>query len=855
MIEMNENDIRHALSILKLPGEVFEIRTLDARKQGSYKTGTISGYFDNIDSCIDQLKRLEAASGVYFTLNKIDPALLARRVNRLDYGGATTSDTNILRREWLILDADPVRPSGISSTGEEKQAARGVAREVYGRLAERGWPKPIVCDSGNGWHLLYRIDLPSQDSGLITRVINGVADRFDTDKVEIDRTMFNPSRIAKLYGTLAAKGDATKDRPHRQSKFIDVPLVLEPVTEEQLGALADECQPQQTPSPQTTNAGRDSAFDMEGFLARCDIAWKKRGPWRDGATKWELEQCPFCGNGKNGSTVFLFPDNRRGFKCQHNSCHGIGWKEFRAKVDTGYVAAHAVLPRRQNGELGATHSAEAAMTQTKPADLQVTPRPLSELLDAVSEVLRRYVVFPLQEQASVIALWVAHTWTVDAFDFTPYLHVFSAEKRSGKSRLLDVLELLVKTPWRDAGATEAVLFRKIERDKPTLLSDEIDTVFHTKKNDGMENIRRMFNLGFTRGNKVSRCVGQNTNFDIQEFDPFCPKVLCGIGRCLPDTVADRALSIELVRQSIEERAERFRVRDARELVASIRAELQAWAEQPGLVDRLKAARPQAPAEIRDRQEEICEPLLAIADLAGGSWPEIGRAALVGLCAQEEDASTGVRLLGDIKNVFDEANAGRLTTRSIIEGLVAIEDDRPWALWFEDALRQDKLKAAAARLARRLKGYKVKPCKIRIGEETAQGYYRADFQNAWKRYLPALAPPSRLNGTNGTNGTKPQFTSENHVPTFVPSTRNVPTSVPTTRNTFYEVKTQNVPSVPSVPSNPKTERVPTATANNTEQDGTEDQLIQDAMHMFNAVPSGYLEGHCQKIEHSSLTSSN
>jgi hypothetical protein len=100
---------------------------------------------------------------------------------------------------------------------------------------------------------------------------------------------------------------------------------------------------------------------------------------------------------------------------------------------------------------------------------------------------------------------------------------------SGKSRLLDVLELWVKNPWRDSGATEAVLFRKIERDKPTLLSDEIDTVFHSKANDGLQNIRRMVNLGFTRGNKVSRCEGANTKFDIVEFDPFCPKVLCGIG--------------------------------------------------------------------------------------------------------------------------------------------------------------------------------------------------------------------------------------------------------------------------------------------------------------------------------------
>lgn len=834
MSEINETDIRYALSVLKEPGEVFEVRALDAKLDGGYKTSPVSGYFDDPGSCVKELQRLFVArddyktpKGIYITLNAIDPALLARRVNRLDYSKTTTSDTNVIRRKWLLIDTDPVRPSDISASEPEKQAARELAREIYSALKARGWPEPVICDSGNGWHLLYRIDLPAQDDKLIERVVNGIADKFESEKVDIDRTMFNPARITKLYGTLAAKGDNTKDRPHRLSRVHKVPVELVPVSEAQLRSLADEWAPvPSAPGPVSSNG--QAPFDMESFLSRHGVAWKKRGPWGGGATKWELEQCPFCGNGRNGSIVSLAPDGTRGFKCQHSSCVDKHWKEFRAKVDPFYTPKPSYVSSQSKPDKAKTKFATVETPQEP-----VTPRPLGELLGAISGILRRYVVFPSQEQATAIALWVAHTWTVDAFDFTPYLHVFSQEKRSGKSRLLDVLELLVKAPWRDAGATEAVLFRKIERDKPTLLSDEIDTVFHSKKNDGMENIRRMFNLGFTRGNKVSRCVGQNTSFDIQEFDPFCPKVLCGIGRCLPDTVADRALAIELVRQSSEEKAERFRARDARELVADIRAELQAWAEQPGLIDKLKAARPQAPAEIRDRQEEICEPLIALADLAGDTWPEIARTALVGLCAQEEDASTGVRLLCDIKHVFDEAGTDRLTTRSIIEGLAGIEDDRPWALWFEDALRQDKLKAAAARLARRLKGYKVKPCKIRLGEETAQGYYRADFQNAWKRYLPPLAPPSRINGTNGTN---PQFKRENHVPTFVPSTRNVPTSVSTTRNMFYEGETQNVPTVPSVPSIPKGEREPNATANHSEQDGIGDELIADAMQVFNAAPA-------------------
>jgi hypothetical protein len=358
----------------------------------------------------------------------------------------------------------------------------------------------------------------------------------------------------------------------------------------------------------------------------------------------------------------------------------------------------------------------------------------------------------------------------DAFDFTPYLHVFSAEKRSGKSRLLDVFELLVKNPWRDSGATEAVLFRKIERDKPTLLSDEIDTVFHSNANDGLQNIRRMFNLGFTRGNKVSRCEGANTKFDIVEFDPFCPKVLCGIGRCLPDTVADRALPIELVRQTDEHKAKRFRLREARQLVARIRAEIQAWSGQPDLIGALNSARPRMPAKIRDRQEEICEPLIAIADLAGGNWPESARAALVKLCGQEEDASIGVKLLAAIKSIFDETSEDRITTPRLLEALTSIEDE-PWALMFEDALKHGNLQTAAAKLARLLKEYKtpegkkLKPHTIRVGDETPKGFYRSDFELEWKRYLPP-SPETPQQAQQVQHTTENEDTTENIAPDVV-----------------------------------------------------------------------------------------
>src|ERR1051326_4441914 len=220
------------------------------------------------------------------------------------------------------------------------------------------------------------------------------------------------------------------------------------------------------------------------------------------STKGWTAQCPAHDDRTPSLSIGVGDDGRVLLKC------------FAGCSTLDVLSAVGIEPRDLFPQLnGATarkpdkiaHQTPTNATKAESPAPEVQPRSLGEQLDIICTILRHYVVFQFAEQVKVCALWIAHTWVIDAFDFTAYLHVFSAEKRSGKSRLLDVLELLVKAPWRDAGASEAVLFRKIERDKPTLLSDEIDTVFHSKASDGLENIRRMFNLGFTRGNKVSRC--------------------------------------------------------------------------------------------------------------------------------------------------------------------------------------------------------------------------------------------------------------------------------------------------------------------------------------------------------------
>jgi hypothetical protein len=412
--------------------------------------------------------------------------------------------------------------------------------------------------------------------------------------------------------------------------------------------------------------------------------------------------------------------------------------------DIQEAKARLPLPKTLTGITGETKSPP---THIATAERPKPPRPLAELLDDVTGILRRYVVFPQPEQAEVIALWAVHTWVIEAFDFTPYLHVFSAERRSGKSRTLDVLALLVKTPWRTAGVSLAALFRKIDKNKPTLLYDEIDTVFSNSKSDDTKDIQGFLNAGYERGLTFARCVGQNANLDVQDYESFCPKALSGIGKVLPDTTADRCIPIELVRQSREEKAERFRKRDAQAELGGLHAELEAWAQQPGLIEALRKARPRLPEQLNDRLQDACEALVVLADTAGGRWPEQARAALVKLCAQaEEDESVGVQLLKDIKRIFEAEGADKLPTIDILNALVAM-DDRPWALWWLDDLRHDKAQKPASRLAKLIKPYGVKARQIRVEDETLKGYVRADFMEAWKRYLPYTPPQGETSETH------------------------------------------------------------------------------------------------------------
>lgn len=194
-------EIRRAWEVLSDPGDVRELRILDASTPSYRARHTESGYFDNAGDLVKAVLSITIAKGFYLTINPVKPALLARAKNRIRPAGKEplTSDHDILRRCWLPIDLDAERPTGISSSEEEHQAALNHAITVRDAITALEWPEPVLADSGNGAHLLYRVDLPTDDGGLVQRCLNALAARFNIAGVKVDTTTFNPGRIWKLY--------------------------------------------------------------------------------------------------------------------------------------------------------------------------------------------------------------------------------------------------------------------------------------------------------------------------------------------------------------------------------------------------------------------------------------------------------------------------------------------------------------------------------------------------------------------------------------------------------------------------------------------------------------------------------
>lgn len=393
-------------------------------------------------------------------------------------------------------------------------------------------------------------------------------------------------------------------------------------------------------------------------------------------------------------------------------------------------------------------SIEGDIAGEEAAEIEPLPNDaVGGLLEQVADTLERYVVLPGEQERDVLALFAAHTWAADGAHATPYVLVVSPEKRSGKSRLLQVLELVVARPWGVIGASEAAMFRKIAKDKPTLLLDEIDAIFGSNS-ERTEPLRAILNAGNRPGATVARCVGENK--DVEDFPIFCAKVLAGIdsGHRIPDTIRDRAVTISMQRKTGAEPVARFRYRDANAEAQPIRDSFQRWAV--GAVDLLLAANPDLPHELDDRAAEAWEPLFAIADIAGGEWPQRARVAAKALSGEvdRDEVTTGTMLLGAIREAFGDAD--RLTSANLL-GAINADEQLPFGGW------RDGKGIDGRGVARLLKPYGVKPRPINLGgEKRAKGYLRKQFEEPWERWLPT----PDFSVTTVTTVTDPDLVTEN-----------------------------------------------------------------------------------------------
>jgi hypothetical protein len=361
-----EAQVRQFLRVLVAEGAVFEIRVLNCTdRAGSNYPYTVSGYYQHgqIESAVTDIVALDVtgrAPTIYITLNPVNPDLLARSANRLRYRAReTTKDAEVVGRHWMLIDCDPVRPAGISSTDRELALSLAKAEQVRAALSALGWPEPVVLMSGNGYHLLCRIDLSAEDGGLVQRVLGGLADRFDDAAVKIDRSVHNPARITKVAGTVAAgKGDdlvgveGVEDRPHRRARLVSVPEMVGVVSRQLLEELAPKPEPTSSPSPQTTSKPRSNdstvferfdhdAAGVRGYLERHGLTVK--GEKRDGsATLLFLDRCPVnpdCQSVNDSDiAVIVADDGTIAYKNWHNRGEGLRWLDVREALEPGYKA-------------------------------------------------------------------------------------------------------------------------------------------------------------------------------------------------------------------------------------------------------------------------------------------------------------------------------------------------------------------------------------------------------------------------------------------------------------------------------------------------------------------------------------
>jgi hypothetical protein len=381
-VRPDEVAIQKTLAVLLEPGQVVELRALDVSTREYTRPHIESGYFNDYDKLARAAKSLaEVARGVYITPNPVSRALLARAANRIRIPGrrdTLTTNQDIIERKWLLIDVDPIRPSGIAATKEEHQRAIAKALEMRATLLERGWPEPVVGDSGNGGHLLYSIELQNDSDAcdLVRRCLEALAFLFDDRSTSVDTSVFNAARIWKLYGTVSRKGDNVPERPHRLARVLEIPATL---TKVQIGQLQEFGR--RTPadaSRSQRNHPKGGSFDVESWIADHNLDVDGPVEWK-GGKRWIFRACPWNSNHQDRSAFIVqFPTGAVAAGCHHRSCADNNWYTLRDLIEPGWRTRRSPVADQATEE-----------PVIPPADEEeVTPFPVDVLPEAIARFVR-----------------------------------------------------------------------------------------------------------------------------------------------------------------------------------------------------------------------------------------------------------------------------------------------------------------------------------------------------------------------------------------------------------------------------------------------------------------------------------
>lgn len=350
----------------------------------------------------------------------------------------------------------------------------------------------------------------------------------------------------------------------------------------------------------------------------------------------------------------------------------------------------------------------------------------ADLLERILKFIVRFLRLPPGADL-LLATFVLYTYCRDAFPVAPYLVAHSPAPQCGKTRLLETLELLAFRPWRTITPSTAVLFRVIEEHRPLLLLDEAEVV--NTRTPAAQDVVALLQAGYRKGSAVPRCVG--VDLEVRMFHPFGPKVFALVGHELPPALFDRCIPIVMERRQREEGLERFRPRHLEAEASGLRQQAMRWAIDNH--DRLAALEAPPIESISERQEEVWGPLLAVATAAGGSWYPVVREAAEHLSGGRTTTTTAVDLLLDIRGVFEVKGVDRVRSADLASALNEVEG-HPWADW-------NRGKGITANeVARKLREFSIIPGTVRFGAgqgDTAKGYYRSQFLEAWGRYVPTV----------------------------------------------------------------------------------------------------------------------